>query len=97
MPSYIMLINFTDQGIRNIKSSPKRADTARFLAKSCGAEIKALYLTLGTYDLVAIVEATRDDAVARFALALDSIGNVRSTTMKAFTEENYQAIIESLP
>ena len=97
MPSYIMLIKFTDQGIRNIKSSPKRADTARFLARSCGAEVKSLYLTLGTYDLIAIVEAVQDDAVARFSLALDSIGNVRSVTMKAFSEDEYHHIIGSLP
>jgi uncharacterized protein with GYD domain len=92
-----MLINFTEQGIRNVKSSPKRADAARFLAKSCGAEMKDLYLTMGVYDLVAIVEANNDEAVAKFALALGSIGNVRSTTLKAFTEKEYRNIIESLP
>ena len=97
MSSYIMLIKYTDQGIRNIKSSPKRADTAKFLAKSCGAEIKALYLTLGNYDLVAVVEAKQDDAIAKFSLALDAIGNVRSTTMKAFDEDEYRKIIETLP
>ena len=97
MASYIMLIKYTDQGIRNIKSSPKRADTAKFLAKSCGAEVKALYLTLGTYDLVAIVEAQKDEAVAKFSLSLDAIGNVRSTTMKAFGEDEYRQIIEALP
>lgn len=69
-----MLINYTDLGIRNIKSSPKRADAARFLAKSCGAELKEIYLTLGTYDPVAMVEASKDEAVAKFSLALDSIG-----------------------
>lgn len=97
MSVFIMLIKFTDQGIQNIKSSPKRADTARFLAKSCGAEVKHIYLTLGTYDLIVIVEAAKDEAAARFALALDSIGNVRSTTMKAFTEDEYRHIIETLP
>jgi uncharacterized protein with GYD domain len=82
MSIYIMLINYTEQGIRNIKGSPKRAETARFLAKSCGAELKDLYLTMGEYDLIATVESEKDDAVARFALALGSIGNVRSTTLK---------------
>jgi uncharacterized protein with GYD domain len=97
MSTYIMLIKYTDQGIRNVKSSPKRADAARFLAKSCGAELKDLYLTLGTYDLVATVEALKDEAVAKFSLALDSIGNVRTVTMKAFTEQEYRNIIETLP
>ncbi len=97
MSTYIMLINYTDQGIRNIKSSPKRADAARFLAKSCGAELKDLYLTFGTYDLVAMVEASDDAAVAKFSMALDSIGNVRSVTMKAFGEQEYRDIIETMP
>ena len=97
MSRYIMLVNYTDQGIRNIKSAPKRAEAARFLAKSCGAEVKELYLTLGLYDLVLLVEAENDESVARFALALDSIGNVRSVTMKAFGEQQYRKIIETLP
>lgn len=97
MTTYIMLIKYTDQGIRNIKSSPKRADTAKFLARSCGAELKDIHLTLGAYDLVATVEAADDKAIARFALALDAIGNVRSTTMRAFSEEDYRSIVQSLP
>ena len=97
MSIYIMLMNYTEQGIRNIKGSPKRADAARFLAKSCGAELKDLYRTMGEYDLIGVVEAERDDAVAKFALALGSIGNVRSTSLKAFTEQEYRNIIETLP
>ena len=97
MSIYIMLINYTEQGIRNIKGSPKRAETARFLAKSCGAELKDLYLTMGEYDLIGIVEAEKDGAVAKFTLALGSIGNVRSTTLKAFTEQEYRNIIDTLP
>ncbi len=55
MSIYIMLMNYTEQGIRNIKGSPKRADAARFLAKSCCAELKDFYLTLGEYDLISTV------------------------------------------
>lgn len=97
MSTYIMLINYTEQGIRNIKESPKRAEAARDLAKTCGAEMKELYLTLGGYDLVAMVEAPGDEAVAKFALAIGSAGNVRSTTLKAFSEQEYRNIIETLP
>ncbi len=97
MSTYIMLINYTDQGIRNIKDSPKRADAARELARTCGAEMKDLYLTMGGYDLVVIVDAPNDDTMAKFALAVGSAGNVRSTTLKAFTEEEYRGIIEALP
>ncbi len=97
MSTYIMLINYTDQGIRNIKDSPKRADAARELARTCGAEMKDLYLTMGGYDLVVTVDAPNDDTMAKFALAVGSAGNVRSTTLKAFTEEEYRGIIEALP
>ena len=97
MSTYIMLFNYTDQGIRNIKDSPQRADAARELARTCGAEMKDFYLTMGGYDLVVTVEASNDDAVAKFALAVGSSGNVRSTTLKAFTEEEYRGIIEALP
>ena len=97
MATYIMLMNYTDQGIRNVKSSPTRADAARFMAKSCGAEVKEIFLTLGAYDLILTVEAEHDEAVARFSLALASIGNVRATTLKSFTEDQYREIIAMLP
>ena len=97
MTVYIMLMKWTDQGIANIRSSPKRADTAKYLAKSCGAEIRDLHLTMGEYDLIARVEAEKDEAVTRFSLALASIGNVRCTSLKAYTEEEYRHIIETLP
>ncbi len=97
MAKYIMLINYTQQGIANIKESPNRAEAARGLARDCGAEMTDLYLTMGEYDLVAIVEAPSDDAVAKFALAIGSIGNVRSKTLKAFTEDQFREIVQSLP
>ncbi len=97
MAKHIMLINYTQQGIANIKDSPNRAEAARGLARECGAEMTDLYLTMGEYDLVAIVEAPSDDAVAKFALALGSLGNVRSKTLKAFTEDQFREIVQSLP
>ena len=97
MSDYIMLINYTDQGVRNIKSSPKRADAARFLAKSCGAEMKDLYLTLGQYDMIIKVEAEKDALVAKFDLALRSIGNIRSSVLRVFTEQEFRDIVAELP
>ncbi len=97
MAKYIMLLNYTQQGIANIKESANRAEAARGLARDCGAEMTDLYLTMGEYDLVAIVEAPSDDAVAKFALAIGSIGNVRSKTLKAFTEDQFREILQSLP
>ncbi len=97
MSTYILLVNYTDQGIRNIKDSPKRADAARKLAETFGAEMKDVYLTMGGYDLVITMEAPSDDAVAKFSLAVGATGNVRSTTLKAFTEKEYRGIIDALP
>lgn len=97
MPTYINLINYTDQGIRNIKDSPKRLDAAKKLLKELGGEMKAFYLTLGTYDIVTVTEAPNDEVVAKFVLALASAGNVRTNTLKAFPEAEYRKIISGLP
>ncbi len=97
MARYIMLANYTELGIANIRKSPDRVKAARALAKNCGAELTEFYLTMGEYDLIAMVEAPSDDAVARFALALGSLGNVRTKTLKAFTEGEFQEIVRSLP
>lgn len=97
MPTYISLINYTDQGIRNIKDSPKRLDAAKKLLKGLGGELKAFYLTLGPYDIITVAEAPNDEVVTRFVLALASAGNVRTTTLKAFPEAEYRKIIAGLP
>lgn len=97
MPTYISLISYTDQGIRNIKDSPKRLDAAKNLIKGLGGELKGFYLTLGQYDIITIAEAPSDDAMAKFVLALSSAGNVRTTTLKAFPEAEYRKIIQGLP
>lgn len=97
MATYISLINYTDQGIRNIKESPKRVDAARELVKKMGGELRQLYLTMGAYDLIAVVEAPSDDVMASFSLALGSAGNVRTTTLKAFPEADYRRIVAALP
>ena len=97
MPTYIGLVNYTDQGIRTIKDSPKRLDAGKELLKRLGCELKAYYLTMGAYDLVTIIDAPNDEAAAKFALAIASAGNVRTTTLKAFPEAEYRRIIETLP
>ncbi len=97
MPTYISLINYTDQGIRNIKDSPKRLDAAKKLLKEMGGELKAFYLTLGPYDIITVAEAPNDEVVTRFVLTLASTGNVRTATLKAFSEAEYRKIIAGLP
>ncbi len=97
MPTYISFASYTDQGIRNVKDSPKRLDAAKDLVKNLGGELKQFYLTMGAYDIVIVLDLPGDDAAATFALSLCSFGNVRTTTLKAFTEAEYRDIVASLP
>ena len=97
MSTYFILANWTEQGIKDVKASPKRLRAAKRLAKACGIKFRSFHMTLGQYDIIVSVEASNDEAVARFALALGSAGNVRTTTLKGFTEQEYRKIIESLP
>lgn len=96
MTTYIMLINWTDQGVRDVRSSPKRLDAAKKLLGEMGGSFKQFYLTMGDFDMVAIAEAPDDAVVARFALMLSQGGSVRTRTMKAFPELAYREIIASL-
>jgi len=97
MPTYVSLVRYTDQGIRNIKESPARLDAAKKAAQSIKAEIKSFYLALGTYDIVVTVDAPDDEAAARFTLSLGSQGNVRTETLRVFTEPEFRKLIASLP
>jgi len=93
MPTYFILINWTDQGIRNIKDSPKRVDAAKKAVKDIGGEVKAFYMLQGSYDAVLILEAPNDEALAKFLLKIGSLGNVRTTTLRAHPEAEYRKII----
>ena len=97
MPTYISLVNYTQKGIENIKESPDRLDKFKVAVKDAGAEVKAFYLTMGRYDIVYIMEAADDEAAAKIMLAIGAAGNVRTETLKAFSEEEYRNIIASLP
>jgi uncharacterized protein with GYD domain len=97
MPMFIITLNWTEQGIRNVKESPKRVDAARQLGKKMGVELKELYLTSGESDLLAIVDAQTGDAVAKFAMAIGALGNVRSKTVRAWTEAEFQKLVADLP
>lgn len=97
MPTYIMLANWTQQGIQNIKDSPTRLETAKKLFKAMGIEIKEFYMVLGRYDTLAILEAPDDETVAKAALAGASLGAVRTETLRAFKEDEYRKIIGALP
>ena len=91
-----MLANWTDQGARQVKESPKRVETARKALTEMGGEFKSLYMTMGDYDLVVIYDAPDDAVAARFTLLLGQMGSVRTRTLKAFPEAAYREIIHSL-
>jgi uncharacterized protein with GYD domain len=96
MPTYISLSNWTDQGIRNVKDGAKRLDAAKQMVKDAGGELKAFYMTMGAYDIVTIMEAPNDEVVARLLLTIGGLGNVRTTTLRAFDEADTRKIITSL-
>jgi uncharacterized protein with GYD domain len=94
---FIMSLNFTDQGVRNIKDAPKRAEAAKDLAKKCGAEVKSVYLTTGDSDLLVMLEAPNGDNAVKFAMALGSLGNVHTRTSRAWSETEYRKLVSELP
>src|SRR3974377_376765 len=97
MLTFMISMNFTDQGIRSIKNAAVRAQAARELAKKVGVDIKQVYLTSGDSDLVAFVETSNGHNIVKFALALGSVGNVRTRTARAWSTEEYLKIISELP
>ena len=96
MTTYVMLSNWTEQGILKAKDSPRRLDAAKQALKDMSGEIKSFYLTMGDFDMVVILEAPDDAVAARFSLQLGMQGNVRTRTLKAFPEAAYREIINSL-
>ena len=94
--TYIMLINWTEQGIRDVKASPKRLDAARKLLGEMGGTLKLFYMTMGEYDMVVVAEAPDDAAAARFTLTLAQGGNIRTRTLRAVPELAYREIIASI-
>jgi uncharacterized protein with GYD domain len=93
MATYIALSNFTDQGIRSVKDTTKRADAVKDAAKKFGANMTQIYWTLGHYDLVAIIEAPDDKSATAFTLAIGAAGNIRTETLRAFTKEEMNGIL----
>ena len=96
MPSYIVLLKWTEQGVANVKESPSRLDSGRKAFKKFGVKIKDSFLTMGRYDLVCVVEAPDDETFARAMLTLGSQGNVQTETLKAFSEAEYRKIVDSI-
>ena len=96
MPLYISLVRWTQQGVANVKDSPNRLDSGRKAFKEIGVEIKQVHMTMGRYDLIMLLEAPSDDAVATALLSLAAQGNVTTETLKAWTEDQYRKITGSI-
>jgi uncharacterized protein with GYD domain len=96
MATYIVLINFTEQGIRNIKDSPKRAAAATEPARGSGIEVRDIFWTLGAFDGAVLIEAPDDQAVTSSALKVGSLGNVRTQTLRAFHANEFENLVAKL-
>lgn len=96
MPSYICLINWTEQGAKMFKETSKRADAAKATAKRLGGNFRSTYWTLGAYDVVAIAEFPDDETATAFMLALGAEGNVRTQTLRAYDQKEVAGIIAKL-
>jgi uncharacterized protein with GYD domain len=97
MPTYIGLYKLTDQGVKGIKDAPGRIEAAIKAAEKMGCKVTGFYAVTGEYDYVAIGEFPSDEVATTFALAVGSFGNVRTTTLRAFTKEEFAAMVKKLP
>src|ERR671932_2953142 len=96
MPRYIVLLNWTAQGIKNVKDAVKRAKSFENAVEKAGGKSLGFYYTIGRHDMVAMVEAPSDEAIAPVLYNLGSLGNVRTETLKAFSMDEAANIIEKL-
>jgi uncharacterized protein with GYD domain len=94
MPTYVSLLNWTDVGVSKFKDAPQRAKAAAEQAEKMGVRLKDVYWTLGEYDVVSIIEAPDDGTVMSFLLAIGAQGNVRTTTLRALTAEEFQNVVD---
>jgi len=96
MATFIGLVNFTDQGIRNVKDSPDRYEAFRAMAEKVGVTLRGVYYTIGHYDMVLIMEGS-DEAAVTAMLKVGSLGNVRTETLRGFSLEEMRKIVGKLP
>ena len=96
MATFVSLLNFTEQGIRNVKDSPDRYEAFRAMAEKVGVKVKGFYYTMGRYDMVLITEGS-DEAAMTALLKLGSLGNVRTVTLRGFAVEEMRKMIGKLP
>jgi len=97
MPSYVVLYQFTDQAIKNIKELPQEIGEAHQAIEDMGGKVVALYGLMGQYDAIGIYEFPSDEVAVTFLLGMGATGNVRTTTLKAFPHKEFAALVSKLP
>jgi len=97
MPTYIGLVKLTDQGIRNVKETTKRAKSFREMAELAGVKVREVLWTMGRYDIVLVVDAPNDETLSRVTLRLGMMGNAKTETLKAFSAQEMEQILKGLP
>jgi uncharacterized protein with GYD domain len=97
MATYVMLTHLTDEGMRNVKESPARIEAFKKSARGFGAEVREVYLAIGAYDTVCLISAPDDETMCKVALALGSLGNVRTETMRLFSESEFKKLAGAIP
>jgi uncharacterized protein with GYD domain len=96
MPTYVTLFKWTDQGVKDVKNAPARFDASKKLTEAMGGKILGLYVTMGEYDIVAVTEGPSDELASAVALSIAAKGNAKTTTMRAFTESEFSAIVKKV-
>ena len=97
MATYVGLMRFTDQGIKNVKQTTKRAKDLQDQAAKLNVKVREIYWTLGRYDVVVVAEAPDDETITRLCLGLGMLGNVKSETLRAFSAQEMDKILKGLP
>ncbi len=97
MATHIVLMKLTDQGIKDVKNAPQRVEAAAKAIEAMGGKLTGFYFTLGEYDYITIIEGLTDEVGASFLLKLGTAGNVRTTTLKAFTKNEFAEMVKKLP
>jgi uncharacterized protein with GYD domain len=96
MPRYVVLVNWTEQGIKNVKQTLERTDSGGEIAEKHGLKLEQAYWTVGPYDMVTVFEAPNDEALSAHLLEIGSLGNVRTTTLRAYSEEEMSGLLQRL-
>jgi uncharacterized protein with GYD domain len=97
MPTYVSLINWTDQGVKNFKDTVDRYEAAQKTMSEGGASFRDVYWTLGPYDIVSVIDAPDDETAMAALLSVAGQGNIRTTTLRAFNAEEMRGVIEKAP